>query len=146
MPFETLFSLVGLLSMTGWLSLLLSPWMPAWSDRLSGAVIPALLACVYVAVAILSPGADGDFGSFAGVRTLFTHDGAVMAGWIHFLAFDLIVGAWVCRKGREDRMPFWLVLPCLPLTFMLGPAGFLLFSVLRIAHRKITPRLGRGSA
>jgi len=135
MPFEALFSLVGLLSMSGWIALLLSPWIPVWSDRIAGVLVPVLLACVYMAVSVLTPPAEGGFATFSDVRTLFTYDGAVLAGWLHFLAFDLVVGAWACRKGREDGMPFWMVLPCLPLIFMLGPVGFFLFCGLRAAHR-----------
>ena len=56
---------------------------------------------------------------------------AVMAGWIHFLAFDLFVGAWICRTARASGIPFLLVLPTLPLTFLFGPAGYLAFVAVR---------------
>ena len=54
-----------------------------------------------------------------------------MAGWIHFLAFDLLIGAWICRQARREYISFWLVLLTLPMTFLYGPAGFLAFSALR---------------
>lgn len=138
MSYEMLFSLVGLLSLSGWGFLMVSPWIPDLSDRVAGTVVPVLLSAVYVLVAVLLPVAEGGFGTFAEVRTLFTQDAAVMAGWVHFLAFDLVVGAWACRKGREDGLPFWAVAPCLPLVFLVGPAGFLSFNGVRAVHGVLT--------
>ncbi|NNK16472.1 MAG: DUF4281 domain-containing protein [Sulfitobacter sp.] len=55
------------------------------------------------------------------------------------LAFDLLIGAWMCRTSRRDGLRFWLVAPCLPITFLFGPAGFLAFSIVRIfAPKKAT--------
>ena len=59
---------------------------------------------------------------------LFTMPEIALAGWIHYLAFDLFVGAWEVRTARREGIAFLLVLPCLALTFLFGPAGFLAFS------------------
>lgn len=129
MDFETLFSSVGLLAMVGWLVLLVSPRLPVWSDRIAGLAVPIVLAMVYVTIIVLYPIESGGFGSFAEVTELFSNPQALLAGWIHFLAFDLIIGAWICRKARAENIRFLFVLPCLPVTFLFGPAGFLLFSL-----------------
>lgn len=130
MDHETVFSGVSSLAMLGWVLLLISPLIPKWSDRISGYAIPALLAVSYVAIVGFFPVSEGGYGSFSAVAQLFSDPNAVMAGWIHFLAFDLFVGAWMCRSARAKNMSFWLVLPCLPVTFMFGPAGFLVFVAL----------------
>ena len=65
---------------------------------------------------------------------LFTSPEIALAGWIHYLAFDLFVGAWEVRTARREGIAFLLVLPCLALTFLFGPAGFLVFSMLRAAR------------
>ena len=141
MDLELVFSAVGLLSMMGWVALLASPLIPVWSDRLAGIFVPAILAVAYVAIVVLVPSENGGgFGSFAEVTQLFTNPGAVMAGWIHFLAFDLFVGAWICRTARDEGISFWLVLPCLPATFLFGPAGFLLFCIIRGFRFSLTAR------
>jgi hypothetical protein len=54
-----------------------------------------------------------------------------LAGWIHYLAFDLLVGIWEVRDSHERGVPHWLVIPCLFFTFMLGPIGFLLYCAVR---------------
>ncbi|MEQ8747861.1 ABA4-like family protein [Pyruvatibacter sp.] len=137
MDFEMVFSAVGLLAMVGWLTLLISPLIPVWSDRIAGLIVPLVLAATYVAFLLFVPSENGGgFSSFAEVKQLFTNPGALMAGWIHFLAFDLFVGAWICRTARDENIMFWMVLPCLPATFMFGPAGFLLFCAIRAVARK----------
>lgn len=131
MSHELIFSLAGLMAMAGWAALLLSPLIPVWSDRIAGLAIPVALSVGYVVILLAFPAPGGGFGSFAEVRELFSHADALMAGWFHFLAFDLLIGAWICRQGRRDGLPFWSVAPCLPVTFLFGPAGFLLFQIVR---------------
>lgn len=134
MDFEVSFSVAGLLAMLGWAALLFSPLIPTWSDRIAGIVIPVLLSAGYLSIVLLFPPKSGGFGSFSEVTELFSHPEALMAGWVHFLAFDLFVGAWICEKGRSEHIRFWMVLPCLPVTFLFGPAGYLLFSAVRAIH------------
>ena len=71
---------------------------------------------------------------------LFTSPEIALAGWVHYLAFDLLVGAWEVRTARREAIPHLLVLPCLVLTFLFGPAGFLLFLGIRAARRLATRR------
>lgn len=75
--------------------------------------------------------AEGGFDSLANVMKLFTNEWSVLAGWIHYLAFDLFVGAWEVKDSQEKGISHWFVIPCLVLTFLFGPIGFLLYSVLR---------------
>ena len=64
---------------------------------------------------------------------LFTSPFAVLAGWVHYLAFELFVGAWEVRDARRRNVPHLLVVPCLALTLMLGPAGLMSYLMLRFA-------------
>jgi hypothetical protein len=61
---------------------------------------------------------------------------ALLAGWIHYLAFDLFTGAWEARDARRLRISRWLVAPCLLLTFLFGPLGLGLYLLLRAGLRK----------
>lgn len=140
MNHELIFSLAGLMAMAGWAALLLSPLIPNWSDRIAGLVIPAVLSAGYVVILLAFPAPGGGFGSFIEVTELFSQAEALMAGWIHFLAFDLLIGAWICRQGRREGLPFWSVAPCLSVTFLFGPAGFLLFQLVRAVHGKFGAR------
>lgn len=132
MNLELVFSVSGVLSMAGWLLLLAFPLIPKWSNRIAGLIIPLVLSAGYIALVVLfSSGAEGGYGSLADVSTLFSRPEALLAAWVHFLAFDLLIGNWMCKTARAENIKYYLALPCLPLTFLFGPAGFVLFSLVR---------------
>ena len=81
-------------------------------------------------------GADGGSGSLAEVSRLFENPYLLLAGWVHYLAFDLFIGAWEVRDARRLGIPHLLVVPCLGLTFILGPVGLLLYLGLRAGLRR----------
>lgn len=130
---EQIFSIANSVALISWTILIIAPrWFVARRIILSGA-IPLLLSAAYLVLIVLFFGsADGGFGSLADVIQLFTNEWAALAGWIHYLAFDLLVGAWAVKDARAKNISHWFVAPCLVLTFMLGPIGFLLYSILRI--------------
>ena len=134
------FRVAGLLAMAGWLALLVSLFVPAARPAAYGAArwaIPGLIGLAYMALFAASWGntPGGGFGSTAEVRALFANDDALAAGWLHYLAFDLFVGSWIAELGLKARVPAILLLPCLVLTFLLGPTGLVLFLILRLAFR-----------
>lgn len=138
---ETVFSSANLLAMAGWLALLVAPRNRAVTWWFAGLALPALLAALYLVLLVThAPGAEGGFSSLAGVAALFRSPGVLLAGWVHYLAFDLFIGAWICRRGAAEEVNPWLVRLCLPPTFLVGPAGLLLFLGLRAAKGT---RLGR---
>lgn len=135
MPSDTVFQVVNMLALVGWAALALAWVAPAWAERIAGVAVPVLLATVYTGLVLAFwSRAPGGFGSLAEVMALFTLPQIALAGWIHYLAFDLMVGAWEVRTARREGIAFAFVLPCLALTFLFGPAGFLLFSTLRAAR------------
>ncbi len=79
-----------------------------------------------------------DFGSLKSVMALFTEENAVLAGWVHYLAFDLLIGMWMLDQNKELKINQLLIAPCLFLTFMLGPIGFLLFIIIKTVKQKQT--------
>jgi hypothetical protein len=146
MNLETAFSAAGVLAMSGWLILLCSPFIPTWSDRIAGYVIPLLLSAGYVALFAFSSENDGGgFGSLAAIMKLFSYPDAALAAWVHFLAFDLFIGAWQCRGARSVGIRFWLVIPCLILTFLFGPLGMLVYFALRAVPGAIKPNSYMGT-
>src|SRR5687768_2042691 len=131
MTAEQLFSVLNLVAMAGWLPLVFLPGR-RWATAVVPVVVPALLAVVYVALVIVAlPGSDGGFSSLAGVRTLFDNPWGLLAGWAHYLAFDLFIGGWEVRDAQRRGVPHLLVVPALVLTFLLGPGGFLLYLAIR---------------
>ena len=92
----------------------------------------SILAIVYLSYLFTGPMLDfSAFGSLAGVKALFTADNAILIGWVHYLAFDLLTGNWIVNQAKENNISHWFIIPCLLFCFMLGPVGFLLFYIIR---------------
>ena len=69
------------------------------------------------------------------IATLFSQPRATLIGWFHFLALDLWAGAWEAEDAGRRGTPHARLLPCLILTLLAGPAGLLLYLVLRGRER-----------
>jgi hypothetical protein len=131
-----IFSIASGIALLCWLALAVSVFvsgMRIWTQRITGYWVPGFFAliysyCIWNGFAQM-PG--GGFGSVIAVRTLFANDSALTAGWLHYLAFDLFVGTWIVRQGTREGLHPLLLLLCLPVTFMLGPLGFLLYLIMR---------------
>jgi hypothetical protein len=126
------FDVLNLIALVAWVLLALSPRLPRWTSRVAGIVIPGILAAVYTVIVTAAwGGSDGGFSSLPDVAALFSNPWILLAGWTHYLAFDLLVGNWEMRDARTRGIPYVLVLPCLVLTLLFGPAGWLLYGVVR---------------
>jgi hypothetical protein len=139
------FGVANALALACWVALAVSLFLPPTRSRIWGATgmaVPAVFAVAYVVLLprgfVEAPG--GGFGSLEAVRALFASDAALTAGWLHYLAFDLFVGTFIARAGTEGRVPRLLLLPCLALTFMVGPAGLLAFLVVRFIAGRLRGR------
>ena len=129
---EQLFSIANTIALLAWLLLAVLPGRRWVTDVLTGKVIPMVFAGLYVViVAMMLRGAEGGFSTLSGVASLFANPWLLLAGWVHYLAFDLLIGTWEARDARERGLPHLLLIPCLVLTFMLGPAGWLLYMTVR---------------
>jgi hypothetical protein len=89
-------------------------------------------------IAIFWSSTEGGFDTLANVQKLFTSPWAALAGWIHYLAFDLFIGALLARKVMEAGLPRLVLVPVLPLTFLFGPIGFALAQVILFTRKPAT--------
>ncbi|HTV19956.1 MAG TPA: ABA4-like family protein [Polyangiaceae bacterium] len=133
-----LFSIANLLAMAGWLLLAAFP-RRRWAERTSQWLVPGLLAALYMAIVAASWGkSPGGFSSLAAVAQLFENPWMLLAGWVHYLAFDLLIGNWIARDARERGIAHGWVLPLLLLTFMFGPAGWLSYLGVRAVFARVS--------
>lgn len=139
MEWSTVFSAANILAMIAWVVLILLPRHPI---ALAGVLYlgAGLLSMVYAVAlgGVLSGvipagegGAGANFTSIEGVRDIFASDGGVTIGWVHYLAFDLFVGLWIARDGDAKFISRFIQAPILLLTFVAGPAGLLLWLIIR---------------
>jgi len=133
MDLERVFSVASAIAAVGWLFLIVVPKRPL-PLHVAGVFFPLLLALMYFYfIAMHIRGAEGGFGSLADVAMLFQRRELLLAGWIHYLCFDLFIGAWEVRDSQRHGIPHLVVIPCLVMTFMLGPIGLLFYFAIRSA-------------
>ncbi|MFT5442720.1 MAG: hypothetical protein ACI8W3_001764 [Myxococcota bacterium] len=134
MSLDLLFLICNYGVIPAWLLLALAPKSAITQQVVHRIWIPMLLGLVYLSLFVTGPAAPegGDFFSLAGVMTLFTNPQMMLVGWVHYLAFDLFVGAWEVRDAQRRGISHLWVVPCLFFTLMLGPIGFLAYLTLRL--------------
>jgi len=143
-----LFRAGNALAMLGWAALIAAPLIPRYRGILqhaAGMLLPTLLGLAYlVLVGIHWWDAEGGFSSIEQVRGLFDSSGMLVAGWFHYLAFDLFVGGWIAREGARAGVPHLALIPSFGLTFLFGPVGLLLFLLTRslLARRPVAQSQG----
>ena len=133
---DALFSLASSVALIAWLTLIITFFFPG-RVRSTGLlvcrfIVPALLSLLYlVIIAARWAGHQGGFGSLNDVQKLFADPWLLLAGWVHYLAFDLSLGGWQVSDAARSEIPHLWVIPCLLLTFMFGPIGLLAYLLLR---------------
>ncbi len=141
MSIATVFSIANKGIIVFWLLLILAPrWR--WTTLLVQSVlVPVVLGLVYtwLICTVFFGGAlpeGGNFTTLVGVMLFFSSPIAATAAWIHFLVFDLFLGAWQVRDAQARGIPHLAIVPCLILTLLAGPAGLLLYLALRTAMKR----------
>lgn len=134
-----IFSVAGSVAMMGWLILIFLPRRYDIIFFIPQFVIPFGLTIAYAGLLLPTIFAvdGGGFGSLTEVRTLFANDAALLGGWIHYLAFDLFIGAWIARRADALGLPRLLQTPILLATFMFGPLGLGLFLVVKLFYARV---------
>jgi hypothetical protein len=142
---EDMFALMGPPVLIGWAVLILGPRRHGWLNAVPGLVIPLGLSAVYAGLVLVHfAGTGGGYGSLAEVRLLFGSDWMLLAGWVHYLAFDMMVGTWLAARMDHAGIGRLVQAPILVATFLFGPVGVLLALVTEGVLR--LPLRGRATA
>jgi hypothetical protein len=129
---ETGFQLLNLLVLPWWGVWLLAP-RSTWARRAAshaGIFVVLCLAYAVLLVAALASGPVQGF-DFDGLRAALATPLGFLAGWTHYLVFDLFVGAWILRESQRLRVE---PRPYLVFALLAGPVGLGTF-LLRRARR-----------
>ena len=131
------FEIANTAALMGWVVLIVFPNSKLSLQFVRNGRLSLALALGYMAALAVSSGGlkDGSgFGSLAAVKTLFSNDWALLAGWIHYLAFDLLIGARVLVDGGSRSR--WLTTLILILIFLFGPVGWFVSEITRSTVNK----------
>lgn len=127
MNWNGLFSVMSSAALLGWAVLIVAPRHWRTLALLPRYAVPGAIALIYVAlIGAYFASAGGGFGSIAEVRRLFASDPVLVAGWGHYLAFDLLVGTMLAERMDRAGVGRLLQAPVLLMIFLFGPAGWLL--------------------
>ncbi len=138
MDYDQLFSFCNGIAFLTWLLAMIAPFWK-WTPKLMVGGTVTILAVLYAFFVFQTFDAEmlEHFGSLDGLLILFSDRGAVLVGWIHYLAFDLMVGYFIISNAKKNGINRWVLIPCLLFTFMLGPVGFLLYLFIRFVKTKV---------
>jgi len=134
---SNIFRFTNYLALIGWVILAIFPFWRTGQNIVVG-IIVALLSVTYTYLVFFGKKHDepgdkikGSFWTLKGVIALFKSPRVVLAGWVHYLAFDLMIGVFIVADAAHYNIPHWMLLPCLFMTLMFGPAGLLLYMLMR---------------
>ncbi len=127
---EDIFAIANTAALPGWAILILAPRRWPLLNAVPALILPGALSLGYAAMVLThfanAAAAGGGYGTLAQVAILFGDDWALLAGWVHYLAFDMFVGAWAA--ARMDRIGLDRIVQAAVLVsiFMFGPLGLAL--------------------
>jgi ABA DEFICIENT 4-like len=141
MSTDTIFTIANNGILIFWLLLIVAPRWRGTAILVHSVAVPVIIGLTYIwlisRVFFFGEAPDGaSFSSLAGVMAFFTSPVAATAGWIHYLVFDLFIGAWQTRDAHARGLSHLAVIPCLVVTLLAGPAGLLLYLAVRAGFGK----------
>ncbi len=137
MDSNTIFSLANSLALACWILLIIAPFWK-FTSKIIFSIAILLLALLYTVIIFFTfdPDSFASFNSLDGLKSLFTDENAILAGWVHYLAFDLMAGLYIASNAKHHNISRWWLIPCFLFTFMLGPFGLLLYVLVRTIRTK----------
>lgn len=133
---SNLFNVATYIALSAWVVLV---FLPTWQfgEIYVVSIASALLCALYAFLLFFGKRYDegakvgGSFWTLEGVVRLFKTPRAVLIGWVHYLAFDMIIGLFILKNAQHYGISHWLIVPCLFLTLMFGPVGLFLYLLIR---------------
>lgn len=134
---DQLFSLTNAIAFFSWILLIVFPYKKWVSSLLVGLIIT--LFCMiysYLVFQSLQPSDFENFSTLDGLMGMFSSKQAVLAGWVHYLAFDMLAGLYIVNNANKLGINRWILIPSLLFTFMMGPFGLLIYLITRTIYTR----------
>lgn len=138
MDVELLFKIANYSVIPGWLLLVVAPRSTVTRLVVHSYLYPVVLGILYAILIVPAFFADGEGGmdSVANLQVSFENGYVLVGAWVHYLIFDLFIGAWESRDAVKRGIPHWQLVPCLILTLFAGPLGLLVYLIIRYFYRR----------
>lgn len=133
---DALYGLTGMLIIVCWALLILHPDRSSRWITVPKYAVPTLFGLIYAGIMMAGFfDSGGGYGSIAAVRALFAHDDILLAGWLHYLAYDFFIGVWIAERADRIGLSRQIQALILVVAFMFPPMGLVLFLTTRAAIR-----------
>lgn len=138
---ETAFLIVNAAVLPAWILLVFAPRSALTDNLVHSALYPIFFGVLYTglmfyALVVVGLPEGASFLTLEGVKVMFASPLAVLIGWVHYLIFDLFVGAWIARDTVRRGVSAPIRVAALVLTFLVGPIGLWLYLTARWATGK----------
>jgi len=133
---DLLFKLCSNLALIGWVFIIA---LPRYHHTKNVATIIALIQALVYSALFINGYSEGNvemdnFRSLDGVYRLFSVRSVMLAGWVHYLSFDMWVGLWILQDSQSRLIAHQWIIPALVLTFLAGPLGLFSYMSLRTLY------------
>ena len=131
-----MFQICNMLVLPQWLLMIVAPNWHVTGWIVKSRLVTIILGFVYIyyIAGLFTAGSFKNFSSLEGVQSLLGNSELAVAGWVHYLAFDLFVGGWIWQNAKIRHVPHYCVIPSLILTFLMGPVGLLFYLGIRLLY------------
>ena len=143
LTFENIYLWANLGVLPFWRLLIFFPSARSTQILVNSIVAPLFLGAAYFYViyqAILTETSFVDileiYLSLDNLYTIFATESFLLVFWLHYLSINLFVGSWISRNAVRYSMKRSLVLIPLILVYLTGPAGLVLYWMIRIFYAK----------
>jgi hypothetical protein len=136
---ESTYSFFNAFAFFAWLTLFIAPQSEAVRKILLNLVLLFFAVCyTYLLITTFQLESIRDFSTLKGLQALFSNEEALLAGWLHYLAFDLLAGITIAKDATKLGFSRYLIPIFLLFTFMAGPLGWLLYFAARLIKTRGT--------
>ena len=134
---DVVYSIVNTIALVAWIALSIAPYNARIQQGALGGVV-VMLAALYAVLFIgsFNGAMMKELATLDGLMGLFSNKQAVVLGWTHYLAFDLVAGIYIVRNAQTHEVSSRAIIPFLLLTFMAGPLGWLTYVIFRVLKTK----------
>lgn len=126
-----IFKIANISVIPAWLLLIIIPRSTITRKVVHSYLYPALLGVFYLFLLVVSWGGEGGMDTLENLKLSFQRDEVLVLGWVHYLIFDLFIGAWISRDATANGIKHLSIIPSLVLTLFVGPVGLLSYLILR---------------
>ena len=143
LTFENIYLWVNFGVLPFWLMLILIPNYKITTIFTNSIILPLIIASAYVYVFYQTILLDEPIShifeiylSLENLYILFSSESFLLVFWLHFIALNLFLGSWVSINGVKYNIPRGLMFIPLIIIYFIGPAGLILYWMIRIFYAK----------